>query len=194
MAQRIQHRRGTAAAWTTANPVLAAGEPAYETDTGKIKTGDGTTAWTSLSYKDPPGALSRCRVTASAAQTLVNDTTTIINWNTETYDASAMHDNVTNNSRITLNSGGVWLVHGLVTISATASAGRRFAFLNKNGVEIARLQQTPLASNNTYISIAGVIGDAAINDYVTLSATQDSGGSLDTVAAFGFLSATYLGA
>lgn len=50
MANRIQVRRDTAANWTTANPVLAAGEPALETDTGRRKTGDGTTAWTALPY------------------------------------------------------------------------------------------------------------------------------------------------
>jgi hypothetical protein len=48
--ERIRFRRGTAAAWTTANPVLATGEPGFETDTGKLKTGDGTTVWTSLPY------------------------------------------------------------------------------------------------------------------------------------------------
>lgn len=47
----IQFLRGTAAAWTSANPTLAAGKPGYETDTGKFKIGDGTTAWTSLGYQ-----------------------------------------------------------------------------------------------------------------------------------------------
>ena len=43
-------RRDTAANWTSANPTLESGEMGYETDTGKLKVGDGTTAWTSLSY------------------------------------------------------------------------------------------------------------------------------------------------
>lgn len=50
MADIIQLRRGTAAAWTAANPTLASGEMGLETDTRKTKTGDGTTAWTSLNY------------------------------------------------------------------------------------------------------------------------------------------------
>ena len=45
-----QQRRDTAANWTAANPTLLAGELGYETDTGKWKVGDGSTAWTSLSY------------------------------------------------------------------------------------------------------------------------------------------------
>lgn len=50
MADMIQLRRDTAANWTSANPTLAQGEPGVETDTGKIKVGDGSTAWASLSY------------------------------------------------------------------------------------------------------------------------------------------------
>lgn len=45
-----QMRRGTAGAWTTAAAVLADGEIGYETDTGKFKIGDGSTAWGSLTY------------------------------------------------------------------------------------------------------------------------------------------------
>lgn len=46
----IQVKRGTASQWTSANTVLAAGEIGYETDTKKMKVGDGSTAWTSLGY------------------------------------------------------------------------------------------------------------------------------------------------
>jgi len=45
-----QQRRDTAANWTTANPTLLNGELGYETDTGKWKIGDGSTAWTALGY------------------------------------------------------------------------------------------------------------------------------------------------
>jgi len=50
MAVQIQHRRGTAAAWTAANTVLADGEMGFESDTKFIKIGDGITVWTSLAY------------------------------------------------------------------------------------------------------------------------------------------------
>ena len=53
---RIQVRRGAAATWTGVNPILAAGEPGHETDTGRGKVGDGATAWTALPYTaGPPG-------------------------------------------------------------------------------------------------------------------------------------------
>lgn len=47
---QIQIRRGSAASWTSANPTLAAGEFGFETDTNKLKCGNGSTAWTSLNY------------------------------------------------------------------------------------------------------------------------------------------------
>lgn len=50
MAVQIQLRRGTAAAWTSANPTLADGEIGVESDTDQFKIGDGLTAWTNLSY------------------------------------------------------------------------------------------------------------------------------------------------
>lgn len=50
MAVQIQIRRDTAANWTSNNPILANGELGLETDTTKIKFGDGSTAWTALDY------------------------------------------------------------------------------------------------------------------------------------------------
>ena len=50
MATRMQQRRGTAAQWTAANPILAAGEIGFETDSGKFKMGDGVNTWSSLFY------------------------------------------------------------------------------------------------------------------------------------------------
>jgi hypothetical protein len=49
MATRMQQRRGTASQWTTANPILAAGEIGFETDTGEFRVGDGTNHWADLS-------------------------------------------------------------------------------------------------------------------------------------------------
>jgi len=46
----FDHVRNTAAGFTTANPVLGYGVIGLETDSGKIKVGNGTTAWSSLPY------------------------------------------------------------------------------------------------------------------------------------------------
>jgi len=50
MAATMQVKRGTASALATANPTPAAGEIVWESDTNKLKVGDGTTAYSSLPY------------------------------------------------------------------------------------------------------------------------------------------------
>jgi len=47
---KMQLRGDTAANWASVNPVLLAREVGLETDTKKVKVGDGTTAWNSLAY------------------------------------------------------------------------------------------------------------------------------------------------
>lgn len=52
MSVSIQLRRGTAAAWSSANPVLAIGEIGLVTDDLSYKIGDGATAWNSLPARE----------------------------------------------------------------------------------------------------------------------------------------------
>lgn len=53
--QRIQLRRGTAAEWSTVNPVLAVAEVGVETNTRRFKIGDGLTPWNALGYSGESG-------------------------------------------------------------------------------------------------------------------------------------------
>lgn len=53
MAVKIQLRRDLASNWGSST-VLASGEVGYETDTGNIKIGDGTTQWSALAYYQFP--------------------------------------------------------------------------------------------------------------------------------------------
>ena len=47
---RIKLRRDTAANWTSANPILDLGEPGWESDTNKMKYGNGVDNWNTLAY------------------------------------------------------------------------------------------------------------------------------------------------
>jgi hypothetical protein len=88
MAIQIQLRRGLAATWTTNNPTLAQGEMGLETDTGKFKVGDGSTAWSTLVYSSgiqgiqgiqgispltTSGSLTAALTTTAATETLVTN-------------------------------------------------------------------------------------------------------------------------
>lgn len=76
----IRQRRGTAAEWVAANPVLRLGEVGWETDTRLAKLGNGVTAWNALDYlpsgpvgpPGPPNVLTVNSVTTGAPGTLVS--------------------------------------------------------------------------------------------------------------------------
>lgn len=68
----VRIKSKTAAAWSAANPVLAADEPARETDTGKLKIGDGTTPWQALPYTIDPTLSAAQPVTPSLVWRVTN--------------------------------------------------------------------------------------------------------------------------
>lgn len=98
---RMQQRRATAAQWSSANPTLAVGELGIETDTLKIKIGNGSawnsianyanvvptalTAYAALSGATFTGAVNGTDLTLSGNLT-VNGTTTTINSTTLSVD------------------------------------------------------------------------------------------------------------
>lgn len=126
----IQIRRGTASQWTSANPTLSSGEFGFETDTNKAKIGDGSTAWTSLSYFGGTGD-----VTLTGTQTLTNKTLTAptityaTNAQTATYtlvlsDASdiiEMNVGSANNLTVPLNSSVAFPVGTTLTVLQTGT-------------------------------------------------------------------------
>ena len=79
MADMIQIRRDTASNWTSVNPILAQGELGAETDTSKLKIGDGATAWTSLGYLvDTGGYAAYGDTTANFTGTLQNSGSNVL--------------------------------------------------------------------------------------------------------------------
>jgi len=131
MAVQIQLRRGTASAWTVANPTLAVGEFAVETDTDKYKIGDGSTAWTSLSYSSlPSGAVTTAGgVTITGTMTHGADGTGAdVRWNSGTagdymlWDASEEQLVITGTSGATaLNiADGNVVIAGDLTVNGTS--------------------------------------------------------------------------
>lgn len=99
---RLQVRRGTASTWANTDPnvVLSAGEIGYETDTGRIKIGDGTTTWNSLSYNTvvPTGFLAgsglNVNVAANGSTVTYSLSDTTINIEDITGFVDAVNDRV----------------------------------------------------------------------------------------------------
>ncbi len=137
---QIQIRRGTAAQWTSANPTLASAEFGYETDTGKFKIGDGSTAWNSLGYKASGTVTSITAGTGLSGGTITGSGTIAIDTAT-TVDVSTAQT-LTNKTLTspTLNAP-------LINLSLNAQTGTTYTFvLADNG----KLVTASNASAQTY--------------------------------------------
>jgi hypothetical protein len=66
MTTRIKLRRDTAVNWDDENPVLALGEPGFDTTNDKLKIGDGQTAWQDLDYLAGGADLGKFKIATDA--------------------------------------------------------------------------------------------------------------------------------
>ena len=106
-----KQRRDTASNWTSNNTVLLAGEWGIESDTKKLKIGDGSTAWQSLDYVPIPDTnrLLTGNLTVGGNFT-VNGTTTTIDTTTLTVeDKNIEIGKVSSPSDTTADGGGITL-------------------------------------------------------------------------------------
>ena len=126
-----------------------------------------------------------CKITKSANQTISNNTSTIITWNQEDYDTDGMHDNVTNNSRITIKTPGKYSVMGQYEW-ASNSTGKRIIDIMKNSVVLGKANY--LASGNSQHTIS-FVSDFVVDDFLELRVFQNSGGSLDFLTTITYFEA-----
>jgi hypothetical protein len=131
------------------------------------------------------------KVTQTGDQTITTGTWTKINYNNEYWDTDGFHDNVTNNSRLTIPAGLGGLYHFIAQITMAANAtGVRFAAITING---ATPSADPSFEHNlpafaTYTTRLQVSGFHVLNaaDYIEAWVYQTSGGNLATAHANGW--------
>ena len=138
-----------------------------------------------------------CSLYKSAAQSIANDSSTTITWDSENYDTDSLHSTVTNTSRITIPSGkgGKWLFTGCMAFASNGTKVRRTNLVvNGTTSYLPIAQQATVATDgdSTHGTFAWPLNLVA-GDYVEMQAYQNSGGSLDFKTASVF-TATYLGA
>ena len=174
MAVQLQLRRGSAAQWTAANTLLAQGELGLETDTGKLKIGDGSTVWTSLAYY----------TAGSAAVTSVNGQTgTVVLTASDISGLGTIASQAASN--VTITGGSITGITDLAvadggTGASTASGARTNLglvigtdVLAPNG-SAASLTSFPTFNQNTTGTASNVTGTVAVANGGT-GATTASG-------------------
>ena len=149
---RIQVRRGTASDWTSVNPILAGGEIGFETNTGKLKIGDGTTSWSSLDYvaSDVPAV-------GEIAMDAINSALTMGSGISKSYDDGA--------DEITLENTGVLSFNtrtGNVTLSANDVNGA-LGYTAADSSDLTSLGNQTSSDITNAINVAENYTDSAIS-------------------------------
>ncbi len=128
------------------------------------------------------------RITATAAQSLTNNTSTKITFNTasgtpdiDSYDPQGWFDNA--NDRIVIGQAGFYNITANVGF-ATNATSRRLVQIQVNGADRGSVQVTASAASTTLLSVSTNLY-LAVNDYVEVQALQQSGGALNTVSVTG---------
>lgn len=144
-----------------------------------LTSGTTETSWSYSYIKNIPGGGGvgdhSCSVGLSGQYTLSSNYY-LIPWSSEEFDTDNMHDNVTNNTRITVPSSGKYLVNLFVD---TVDSGNNYGFvLQKNGSDFFN----PFVQN-VYSSTSHVISNSAIvslsaNDYLTILAGASNNGRI----------------
>jgi hypothetical protein len=116
-----------------------------------------------------------CRVYHNANQSITDATETTVAFNSERYDTNTMHDTVTNNSRVTFNTAGVYVLTFCGLWPAAADYSLVYATFRLNGATVLDLDQrgtTAFSANHT-MQLTTTYQFAAA-DYVEVRVYQDN--------------------
>jgi hypothetical protein len=138
-----------------------------------------------------------CFVSKTASQSIASATQVVISFDTEAYDTSGFHDNVTNNSRITIPAGlgGKYLVNTQWAFDQNAT-GQRVGYIRTNGSGITNLQVEQGGAVGQQNVGYSIVLSLNAGDYIELQAYQDCGAALNVLGTAGFYTffqITYLG-
>jgi hypothetical protein len=108
----------------------------------------------------------------------------------ESFDTDLMHDNTTNNSRVTFNTAGKYQINANLVFSANTS-GSRYVRIILNGATVIGEQSTPAATTSGALTRLAVSKLYQFNagDYIEMQGWQDSGSTLTSDTAITDLSA-----
>lgn len=120
-----------------------------------------------------------CRAERRTTQSISNNTFTAVALTAEDWDTGGMHSTVTNNSRLTVPSGGAGKYHvGMSGYWASNVTGRRVFRLQKNGATTVLEVELPV-SGGLSSSAYSMIDTGNVGDYWEFYVFQTSGGALN---------------
>lgn len=178
---RIQNRRDTAANWTSTNPTLASGEIGVESNTGKFKIGDGSTAWASLLYA--PAGL------ASTATSLVSGAAGSLPYQSAANTTTMLSVGTPGQVLMSTGTAPSWVTPKLNAFASTTSEELRSVLSDETGTGLNVFNDSPSLITPT-IGSAGANFSGSISGTTILKATASASGTLSLPAGSGTLITT----
>lgn len=123
------------------------------------------------------------RVYHSAAQSATSGVSLWLAFNSERYDTDAIHDTATNNSRLTCQTAGIYLVEATLAFAANVTGVRGAQLLLNGTTNIAIVREPAATGGHEHLLTISTTWAFAVNDYVEVLAFQSSGGALNVTAA-----------
>lgn len=133
---------------------------------------NGVKSWVDF-LANPPCA----RVFHNAAQSIANTTFAALAFNSERYDVDTMHSTVTNTSRLTCNTPGLYHLEASVEFAGNATNTRQ-AMIRLNGTTYIARSTSPGVTVDQSLVVSCDYRLSA-TDYVELVVWQNSGGALN---------------
>lgn len=155
---------------------------------GQIPTLAQVNAWlTSVATSDlQAGAVTAPKIAAlpaahvhhSVAQSIANDITTTLAFDSERFDTDTIHDLATNNTRLTCRTAGKYLAAGSAEFDANVTGERRISIVMNGAITLVLSSQ--LAVNGpTRLGTVTPIVQLAVGDYLEMRVYQSSGAALN---------------
>ncbi|MDQ3649699.1 MAG: hypothetical protein M3458_05340 [Acidobacteriota bacterium] len=117
------------------------------------------------------------RVYRSTDQSIPNAVYTSLALSSERFDTDAIHDNVTNNSRLTCKTAGLYQI-SFAAVYDTNTTGERYLRVLLNNATIIATQSNRQSIAGDAIVAGPTLYQLAVNDYIELQAYQSSGAAL----------------
>jgi hypothetical protein len=146
-----------------------------------------------LYLKDRVDNPPRCRLNHNTTQSITTGTDTAVAFNAEFQDSAALHDTVTNNSRITIptGEGGQYLFTASVEFASSPTGQRKIMFRIGGSSDVALVTVDAAAGSQPTRLTTVYQYQASAGDYLEVFVSQNSGGSIN-LAATPLFSATRL--
>ena len=120
----------------------------------------------------------RVSVYKTGNQSINNTTMTAVQFDAESFDTDTMHDNSTNNTRITFTTAGVYYIHAEIGYQNNSTGVRRITIKVNDTTHLCDVSVSAANGIETYLGVS-CLYSASASDYVEAMAYQSSGGALN---------------